>query len=79
MCGGTEVPPTVSQEQVRDDLMKLNSHKSVGSGNTHLRALRKLADVAALFRSHGSQVKSSANWKKRNIAPIFKKGRKDEP
>jgi len=43
----------------------------MGPDEIHSRLLRKLADVVAKSLSR--------DWKKGNIAPIFKKGRKEDP
>lgn len=52
LCGGSEVPSTISQEQAGDDLVKLNSHKSVEPDDVYLKVLRELTDVVSMFGSH---------------------------
>ena len=72
--------PTV--EQVQDLLMKLNICKSMGPDGMHPRVLSEMADVVAeplsiIFEKPWLLSEIPGDWKKRNITPIFKKGRKD--
>ncbi|KFQ05916.1 hypothetical protein N329_02339, partial [Haliaeetus albicilla] len=81
---GNKVTPTVRKDQVHDHLGNLNIHKSMGPDKMRPRIPRELTDVVAkllsmTFEKPWQSGEVPGDWKKGNVAPIFKKGRKEDP
>ncbi|KFV47152.1 hypothetical protein N328_11288, partial [Gavia stellata] len=81
---GSKVPPTVREDQVRDQLRNLKINRSMGPDETHPSVLRELAEVVAkplsmIFEKSWQSGELPSYWRKENIAPIFTKDRKEDP
>ncbi|PKU38371.1 rna-directed dna polymerase from mobile element jockey- hypothetical protein [Limosa lapponica baueri] len=62
----------------------MNIQRSTGPDDIQTRVQSELAEVVAkplstIFEKSWKTGKDPGDWKKGNIAPIFKKGRKEEP
>ena len=71
-------------EQVRVLLVTMNVYKSMGSDDIHTGVLKEMADVVAeplsiIFENSWLSGEVPCDWKKGNIPPIFKNGRKEDP
>ncbi|CAM4652532.1 unnamed protein product [Caretta caretta] len=81
---GIDGQPSVEKEVVRDYLEKLDVHKSMGPDELHPRMLKELAAVIAeqlaiIFENSWRMGEVPDDWKKANVVPIFKKGKKEDP
>ncbi|CAM5103262.1 unnamed protein product [Eretmochelys imbricata] len=75
---------SVEKEVVQDYLEKLDEHKSMGPDALRPRVLKELADVIAeplaiIFENSWRLGEVPDDWKRVNVVPIFKKGKKEDP
>ncbi|KFZ50356.1 hypothetical protein N338_08365, partial [Podiceps cristatus] len=76
--------PTVGEDQVREYLRNLKVHKSVGPDEVHPQVLRELVDKVAkslsiIFERLWQSGEVPSDWRRGNITPFFKKGKKEDP
>ncbi|CAM4568591.1 unnamed protein product [Lepidochelys kempii] len=76
--------PSLKKEEFQDYLEKLDEHKSMGPDTLNPRVLKELADVIAeplaiIFENSWRPGEVPDYWKKANVVPIFKKGKKEDP
>ncbi|KAK4823211.1 hypothetical protein QYF61_027358 [Mycteria americana] len=76
--------PIIQGEMVSDLLHHLDTHKSMGPDEIHLRVLKELADVltkplSIIYQQSWLTGQVPADWRLANVPPIFKKGRKEDP
>ncbi|KAK4809857.1 hypothetical protein QYF61_021317 [Mycteria americana] len=76
--------PIIQGEMVSDLLHHLDTHKSMGPDEIHLRVLKELADVltkplSILYQQSWLTGEVPADWRLANVTPIFKKGQKEDP
>jgi len=74
----------VEEVRVRDHLSKLDIHKCMGPDGMHPQVLRELTDVVAeplsiIFERSWRTGEVPEDWRKANVTPVFKKGKKEDP
>ncbi|PKU44100.1 rna-directed dna polymerase from mobile element jockey-like [Limosa lapponica baueri] len=75
--------PLIEEDQVREQLSKLDICKSMGPGGMHAQVLRELAKVTAgplsiIFERSWRTGEVPEDWRKANVTPVFKKGKKED-
>jgi len=68
----------VEEDQVRDHLSKLETHKSMAPNGMHPQVLRELA-LSTIFERSWRTGEEPEDWRKASVTPVFKKGKKEDP
>ncbi|KAK4810673.1 hypothetical protein QYF61_007473 [Mycteria americana] len=76
--------PIIQGEMVSDLLHHLDTHKSMGPDEIHLRVLKELAEVltkplSIIYQQSWLTGEVPADWRLANVTPIYKKGQKEDP
>ncbi|XP_009693889.1 PREDICTED: uncharacterized protein LOC104158026, partial [Cariama cristata] len=76
--------PIIQEETVSDLLCQLDTQKSMEPSGIHPRVMRELAKELAkplsiIYQQSWLTGEVSADWSLTNVAPIYKKGQKDDP
>jgi len=76
--------PLVEEDQVRNHLSQLDTHKSMGPDGKHPQVLRELADAIAeplsiIFERSWRRGEVTQDWSRQNVTPVFQKGKKEDP
>ena len=72
-------PPAIREDAVRDLLVQLDCHKSMGPDGIHPRVPRELAQVIAeplaiIYQRSLLTAEVQEDWRLANVTPIYKKG-----
>jgi len=75
---------TVGEVQLQDYLRNLKVHKSTGPHKADPQVPRELSDeitkpLPIIFEKSWQPSEVPSDWKRENITPIFKKGKKEDP
>ncbi|KAK4813674.1 LOW QUALITY PROTEIN: hypothetical protein QYF61_017641 [Mycteria americana] len=76
-------PVVIQGEMVSDLLHHLDTHKSMGPDEIHLRVLKELAEVltkplSIIYQQSWLTGEVPADWRLANVTPIYKKGWKED-
>jgi len=79
LAGELTKPPTIQEETVRDLLLQLDYHKSMGPDEIHPRVLRDLLEEIAeplsiIYQRSLLTGEVPEDWRLSNVTPIYKKG-----
>ena len=69
---------------VKEHLISLNEFKSPGPDELHPRVIKELAEelsgpLSIIFAESWKTGEVPDDWRRANVVPIFKKGKKEEP
>ena len=78
-----EPAPAIQVETVRELLLHLDCHTSVGLDGLHPRVLRELAGViakllSAIYQHSWLSGEVPEDWRLADVTPIYKKGHKED-
>jgi len=77
------IPPEIQVEMVRELLLHLDCHKSMGLDGLHPRVLKELAGMIAeplsAIYQHSWMCGVPEDWRLADVIPFYKKGCKEDP
>ena len=84
LAGEQTKPPTIQEVTVRDLLLQLDCHKSMGPDEIHPRVLRELAEEIAkplsiIYQRSLLTGEVPEDWRLANVTSIYRKGCREDP